>query len=220
MVSGESLLRNEGKSQFNWKTFRVKVLASSAAMIFGAAVLLMSVLAISNPAVVHPNTEPVTLIMDTAASSASLAKMEYYLPYPGILPDSPLYKIKALRDRVELWLTFNPTDKASKELQFADKRINAAIFLMQGGKANLAVSTATKAEKYLESAVNLALDETKKGKDMKSLLGEMDKSANKHLEVLNDLAAKVGGEDLKALQSAMGTTQATDDKIKQTVLEK
>jgi hypothetical protein len=96
--------------------------------------------------------------------------MEYYLPYPGILPDSPLYKIKALRDKIDLWFTFNPVEKATKELQYADKRINAAIFLMQGGKASLGVSTATKAEKYLESAAGLAVGEEKSGKDVKSLL--------------------------------------------------
>lgn len=182
-------------------------------------VLLMSVMAISNPDVVHPNDSPAIPMNGTEATLAGLVKMEYYLPYPGILPDSPLYKIKALRDRISLWLTFDPQEKARKELLFADKRVNAAIFLMQGGKVSLGVTTATKAEKYLQSAVGLALAESKKGKDVKSLLLELDKSASKHIEVLTDLATKVSGDDNKSVEDAIKTSQASDNQLKQTLLE-
>jgi len=219
MIRGNGLFGKDKISQFSWKNFRVKMLASSAGMIFGTVVLLMSLLAISNPALVHPNTESASLMPDTEASSASLARIEYYLPYPGLLPDSPLYKIKALRDRIALWLTFDPPEKARKELQFADKRINAAIFLMQGSKVSLGVTTATKAEKYLESAVSLTIEQFKNKKDVKSLLTELDKSANKHLEVLRDLLIKVTGDDRKALQMAMSTSQASDDKVRQAIRE-
>lgn len=198
----------------------MKMLAGSAAVIFGVAVLLMSVLAISNPAVVHPSSESGTLVSDAPATSASLIKMVYYLPYPGILPDSPLYKIKALRDRIALWLTFDPVEKATKELLYADKRINAAIFLLQGGKVSLGVSTATKAEKYLESAAGLTIGEAKKGKDVKSLLLSLDKSAQKHQEVLGELIGKVTGADRAALQAAVKTNQAADERIKQALLDK
>jgi hypothetical protein len=219
-VDGNSLFGKGNISPFSWDSFRMKVVASSAAIIFGIAVLVMSVLAISNPAVVHPNTESATLVTISEATSASLFKMEYYLPYPGILPDSPLYKIKALRDRIALWLTFNQTDKSKKELLYADKRINAAIFLMQGGKTGLGVSTATKAEKYLESAAGVALSEAKKGKDVKSLLSELDKSANKHLEVLRDLGEQTSGDDKKAIQTAIVTTQGTAERVTQALRDK
>ena len=79
-----------------------------------------------------------------AAKEAVTVKVEYYLPYPGILPDSPLYKIKAIRDRVQLVLTFDEVQKAERELLYADKRVGAAWALADGGKADLAVSTATK----------------------------------------------------------------------------
>ena len=220
MIRGDELFGKKEISQFSWKNFQMKILASSAAVVFGAAVLLMSVLAISDPAVVHPNSESATLMPDTASTSAGLVKMEYYLPYPGILPDSPLYKIKALRDKIDLWFTFNPVEKATKELQYADKRINAAIFLMQGGKASLGVSTATKAEKYLESAAGLAVGEEKSGKDVKSLLLQLDKSAEKHREVLGELILKVAGNDRKALEAAVSTNQAADERVKQAIRDR
>jgi hypothetical protein len=65
----------------------------------------MSLLAVSNPVAVHPSVESATLSAEMNATSASLVRIEYYLPYPGLLPDSPLYKIKALRDRDKMWLT-------------------------------------------------------------------------------------------------------------------
>ncbi len=220
-IIGEgSVFGNEEKIGSGWRKFKARIIASSAGMIFGGGVLLLSGLAITNPAVVHPNMEPTPgVVADVAASQASMARIEYYLPYPGILPDSPLYKIKALRDRIALWLTFDPAEKSKKELLYADKRINAAIFLMQGGKGGLAVSTATKAEKYLESAAGVAVGEEKSGKDEKSLLLNLDKSGKKHLEVLKDLEVNVSGEDLKALQVAEATTQSVINKVEQAVLE-
>jgi hypothetical protein len=219
MIRGDSLFEKGEKSQFNWKNLRMKLLASSAAVFFGMAVLVMSVMTISNPEIVHPSSESAILVTNNEATTAGLVRMEYYLPYPGILPDSPLYKIKALRDRIALWLTFDQTEKARKELQYADKRINAAIFLMQGGKSSLGVSTATKAEKYLEAAVGLALNEVKNKKDVKSLLSELDKSANKHLEVLGGMMITTTGDDQKAIQLAMGTNRAADDRVRQAILD-
>jgi hypothetical protein len=203
-----------------WNKFQMKVVAGSAAVMFGVAVLVMSFLAISNPAVVHPSSDERTVTAaPVQATSEAMIKMEYYLPYPGILPDSPLYKIKALRDRLELWLTFAEPSKAKKELVFADKRINAAIFLMQGGKSALAVSTATKAEKYLQTAVGRTVGESSKGTDVKSMLAELIKSTSKHLEVIGDLKGKVQGDDLKALETAEKTTQFNLQRLQQTLRE-
>jgi Domain of unknown function (DUF5667) len=206
-------------SPFNWKKSIGGMLASSAAIIFGVAVLLMSLLAVSNPVAVHPSTDIASQAAEMDATSASLMRIEYYLPYPGLLPDSPLYKVKALRDRIAFWLTFGEQDKARRELLYADKRINAAIFLVQGGKINLGVSTATKAEKYLESAVNRAIGEAKAGRDVKSLLSELAKACSKHLEVLDGLIQKVGGEGQKSLQVVYGTTQVSLEKVNQALAE-
>lgn len=100
-------------------------------------------------------------------------KVEYYLPYPGILPDSPFYKIKMVRDWLSLRLTFDKKEKAQKELLFADKRINAAKSLFEGGKKELAKTVATKAEKYLQQAREHGAD--------------VSKAVLKHNEILTEL---------------------------------
>ena len=154
-----------------WGSVRNAIIGCSAAVLFGIAVLLMSIYSVATPQVVHP-AEPVTV------------KVEYYLPYPGILPDSPLYKVKAARDRVMLWLGLDGGKKAKRELLYADKRIGAAAALADGGQMELAVSTATKAEKYLELAVNRVRKLSGAGKDVKSIKMVLVKAIAKHREIL------------------------------------
>lgn len=155
-----------------WGNVRNAIIGCSAAVLFGIAVLLMSIYSVAAPARVYPAGEVVTV------------RVQYYLPYPGMLPDSPLYKVKAARDRVMLWLTVNEEKKAKRELLYADKRIGAAAALLDGGKPDLAITTATKAEKYLESAVNRVKTLSSQGKDVKSVEMVLEKAIAKHREIL------------------------------------
>ncbi|MFA6005591.1 MAG: DUF5667 domain-containing protein [Patescibacteria group bacterium] len=76
------------------------------------------------------------------------AVQEYQLPYPGILPDNPLYPAKVVRDRMMEFFTREPLKKSELYLLFADKRINMAQFIRQTNWS-LTEETASKAEKYL-----------------------------------------------------------------------
>lgn len=176
--SGQNL---SGKGSFidsAWGNLRNALIGCSAALLFGLAVLLMSILSVGRSAAAEVAgltvKEPVTV------------RVEYYLPYPGMLPDSPLYKIKAVRDRLQLVLTFDEIRKAERELLYADKRIGAAQALADGGKMDLAVSTATKAEKYLESAVNRVKKLSGSGRDVKSMIMTLEKAVAKHREILEN----------------------------------
>ncbi len=192
---------------------RNAVLGCSAAMLFGLAVLLMSIFSVANPQSAYPAEE----VLAKATGPVSV-RVEYYLPYPGILPDSPLYRVKALRDKMRLGLTFDQEAKAQKELLFADKRIGAAIALIEGGKVPLGVSTATKAEKYLESAVKRIMALQRDGRDVKSMLGILIRATAKHIEVLETMMERVGdkGEGLgKSWQMAKTLSQ----QVQQTLIE-
>ena len=116
-------------------------------------------------------------------------KVDYYLPYPGILPDHPLYWLKMVRDRVQLWLTTDSLQKAERLLLYADKRLGAGWALIEGNKADLGITTLTKAEKYLEQAVSAGqkLGEGEKEVEFKAKLA---KAIKKHEEVLNLIEGK------------------------------
>lgn len=187
------------------------VLGSFTAIIFGVVILMASILAVTNPTAVFPHA--------AGAGEQAEAKVEYYLPYPGILPDSPLYKLKAARDKVWLWLTFSPEEKAKRELLFADKRINAAVFLMEGGKEALGVTTATKAEKYLEQAVNRAVKLSEDSRDVKSLLSTLVTASAKHMEILGNLEDKATGARAQTVKGTWEVMKVVHERAEQALLE-
>ncbi len=198
-----------------WGNLRNAIIGCSAAVLFGLAVLLLSILSATSPQKVFPQG-----VATVSAQSASpTPRADYYLPYPGILPDNPLYTLKTLRDRVRLWLTFDEGRKAQWELLYADKRINAAQALVAGGKVELGISTATKGEKYLEQAVDREIKMQKSGRDVKSDLMVLSKAVDKHLEILQDLKSRAMGSEGEVLYQTGQLTRSLQGKVGQAILE-
>lgn len=202
--SGQNLSEKGSFVESVWGSLRNALIGCSAALLFGLAVLLMSVFSVGFP---------------KAAEDQATVKVEYYLPYPGMLPDNPLYKIKALRDKMQLVVTFDEVRKAERELLFADKRIGAAVALVEGGKVDLGLSTATKAEKYLESAVNRAIKLSGEGRDVKSSLLSLTKAVVKHQEILEMIGTKAGGVGNEVLRGSLETVRGLREKLAQAMLE-
>ncbi len=115
-------------------------------------------------------------------------EVDYELPYPGrILPDHPLWPLKALRDRLWLMVVTNPTKKAEIKLLFADKRVTAARILFERDKSELGLSTLTKAEKYLEEAFDQGKLAQAKKAEMGTFFENLAMSALKHRQVIEDI---------------------------------
>jgi hypothetical protein len=217
---------NQIKNVFGkWKRIATALVLAAGALVCGVLVLGMSFMAASDPIraklvasesarlIMAPNTEAAATI------AAEPVKVEYYLPYPGILPDNPLYKLKAIRDRLRLWFELDEEKKARLELLYANKRINAAVFLVDGGKGSLGVTTATKAEKYLEQAVERTLKLSKDGKDVKSLMTELMTACRKHAEILTGLQKRAEGEAKKTLELDLAKTELHIQRLEQMLLE-
>ena len=114
--------------------------------------------------------------------------IDYYLPYEGkVLPDHPLWQVKAFRDRLWLLLTTNSGKKADLKLLFADKRLSSAKVLFERNKAEVAFSTLSKAEKYLEEAYFQEEESRMKGDDTAEFLQRLTKASLKHREVINEI---------------------------------
>lgn len=198
-----------------WGNLRNAIVGCSAAVLFGLAVLLMSIFSVTRPQSVFPqNTSTVA-----AEEIMVPPKVEYYLPYPGILPDNPLYNLKVIRDKLRLALTFDERKKAEGELLYADKRINAAKALIEGGKTGLGVSTATKAEKYLEKSVDGTIKLQKMGRDIRSLQLTLVKATAKHLELIQELMPKTSGDDRLGLENSLKLARMLGEKIAQAIRE-
>jgi len=55
--------------------------------------------------------------------------VEYALPYPGMLPDNPLYFLKQVRDWIMEKIIADPVRKIEFYVLQSDKDINASVFL-------------------------------------------------------------------------------------------
>lgn len=135
----------------------------------------------------------------TPAQTASETAVNYQLPYPGLLPDHPLYFLKAARDRVFSFFISNPLKKAEFNLLQADKRVEASYMLSKKGeeKIDLAQSTFSKAENYFEDAVNRAYDAKTQGMNTIELSKKLTDANHKHQQVLNDLTKSINSQDRK-----------------------
>lgn len=123
--------------------------------------------------------------------------INYQLPYPGkILPDSALWPVKALRDRVWLFLTTSDTRKAELKLLFADKRLGSAKILFERGKPEIAFTTLTKAEKYLEEAVIKEKENRAKNIDTSEFLLRLANASLKHYQLMEEMLT-VAPDDAK-----------------------
>jgi len=154
-----------------------------------------------------------------AATESGQTPVDYYLPYPGILPDHFLYPIKMIRDRILVFFTTDPLKKAELFLLFADKRIGAAKSLVEGGKQELGVTTLTKAEKYLEKAVNQENVAREKGKDTITFLEKMAKASLKHEELLLEIKEKVGESAQTVVDDALSYPRRAYEQV-MAILEK
>lgn len=130
-------------------------------------------------------------------------KIDYYMPYPGILPDHPLYKIKMVRDQLWLSLTSDPVKKAELLLLFADKRIGAGEVLIKGNKVSLGISTLIKGEKYLERAMAEVDKAKRKGIKVENISAKLKNAPLKYEEVLIDLEESVSPDGKVALEDLL-----------------
>lgn len=126
-------------------------------------------------------------LAQSEVSGDSAEEVNYELPYPGLLPDNPLYFLRAARDRIVSFLIADPKKKAEFNLLQADKRLNAGIYLFDKGKIDLSISTISKAENYFEEALGKTKEASLQGMDAKSITGKLIESSKKHQQEIAKL---------------------------------
>lgn len=146
-------------------------------------------------------------------ASGAAQKVDYILVYPGILPDHPLYSLKMIRDRILEFLTRDAVKKAELFILFADKRLGAGRALIEGGKADLGVTTITKAEIYLERAVDQASLAQQEKKEVGNLFEKLEESLRKHIETLEELLEKAPDSAKPGLESASKNSQKSLNRV-------
>lgn len=168
-----------------------RILGITFAFILASLILIVSIFRTSLPN--YAFYQPVN---SQTSQKPFVSGVDYYFPYTGILPDHPLWFLKAFRDQFWLLVTNDPMRRADLLLLFADKRVVMSKILIKDGKASLGVSTAVKAEQYLEEAYSEAEVASSHGVDALGFYQRIARASLKHREEIEE-AIKYAPEDAK-----------------------
>ena len=142
--------------------------------------------------------------------------ISYKLPYPGLLPDNPLYFLKSFRDNVMGFFIGNPVDKAEFALLQADKKVAASYLLVtqERNKAALAESTFSEAQDYFEDAIEKTAEAKKQGMNVDDLTKRLAEANQKHFQVLHEIEHQVNTTNKKKFQDESDRAKALAKKVK------
>lgn len=141
-------------------------------------------------------------------------KIEYTLPYAGILPDHPLYFIKAARDGVLQFFTRDDYKKVQLYLLLSDKRLSMAKDLATKGKWQLATSTLTKGEKYMSYIPPIVVKMKKQGSSPpQDFILTSRLSGEKHQEIIENLIQDSPPNERQNLEEALKINAKTQQQL-------
>jgi hypothetical protein len=142
-------------------------------------------------------------------------KIDYALPYPGVLPDHPLYFLKRVRDAILEVLIMEPVRKSEFYILQGDKRLEMGVMLVEQKKFALAETTVSKAEKYMEKAVvGLTTYKTNGGVVAPYVIEHAQKAVAKHMEVLGELLVQVPDAQKNGMTSSIELTTKVQQEAK------
>ncbi len=155
------------------------------------------------------------LAMTPALSPTPTPQIDYPLPYPGILPDNPLYQLKTLRDRIVSFFIADPLRKADFDLLQADKRVNAGyfLFLQRHNKEALIALTISKGDNYFSLGLGKAQEAIKQGEDANDLLRRMHDAAFTYESLLTKMISQSNGSLQTNLQSEEKRVQEFEKQV-------
>ena len=167
------------------------------AFVLAFAILSVSFLRSASVSPAYGYSSPVPVVKNVP-SPTPIPTINYVLPYPGgILPDNWLWYCKATRDRMQYLVTGDPLRKAELNLLYSDKRLGASLTLFENKKPDLAVTTLTKGEKYLEEAVKDEALARKAGINTNDFLIKLANASLRHRQVIEENIIPLAPEDIK-----------------------
>jgi len=131
-------------------------------------------------------------------------EVEYQLPYPGILPDHPLYFLKRFRDFVLETLIADPLRKAEFYILQGDKRLAMGMMMSAAGKASEGESVISKGEKYMEKAYQYLINQKNAGVAIPAYITEkIGNALAKHQEVISSLLLNANEQEKAGLTGSL-----------------
>jgi hypothetical protein len=138
----------------------------------------------------------------SSSSSQMSPTVDYQLPYPGLLPDNPLYFLKMFRDNLTSFFLSKPLDKAQFDLMQSDKNVEASYLLVtqQAGKTDLAFKTFSQGQDEFAQAIEQTIAAKKQGYSITEMNKKLDLSNQKHEQILHLIDQQTGQNSSQTFQ--------------------
>ncbi len=153
-----------------------RIVLSGSLIVYFFVVVLMQA---AQPA--FAEEKPVPIDMEINA-------VEYDLPYPGMLPDHPLYVLKSARDAVMVFLTRDYIKKSELMLLLSDKHVAMAMALAKNGEWGDAAELLQQSEDMFDEMLTTLEESASQGVSPgEELIQQVTMSNEKHKEVIQQL---------------------------------
>ncbi|MEM7821520.1 MAG: DUF5667 domain-containing protein [Candidatus Aenigmatarchaeota archaeon] len=141
-------------------------------------------------------------------------------PQAGITPDSFLYNLERIWERIQLRLTFNPTNRVRLRLLFAEERMLELDEMIRREKLEFVENLLKDKEGELDEA-DVEIEKLKiAGIDTTSLLEHLSNMTYKHVEVLERVLERVPESARPAIEKAINLSVARHENCIERLLEK
>lgn len=138
----------------------------------------------------------------------------YFLGFgSNFSPNSPFYFVKRLQENLILGLTFDPTKRQDIRLQMAGERLGEIESLVRSNQTKNLSSVSRDYQKTLNT-VTAGLDEVQNSSSQKDeSLKQFEEESAKHTLVLEEVAARAGGESQNSLDGAIAASSKVSDTV-------
>ena len=144
-----------------------------------------------------------------AMADTGVQKSSYVLPYPGLLPNHPLYFIKKFRDQIIEMLIVDPQRKSEFYLLQSDKYLSASVLLDQQGLTPLSQGQLDLSTQRVTDSVSQLSKVKQLGQPIPAgSIDRMNQALEKHLEVVDELTSR---KTINTLNARTALLKAQDD---------
>lgn len=174
-----------------------RILSCFVFIVFGMT-LLQPVCVHAQDSSIPQQAETMMVIQETPENQLETTKtpVEYALPYPGMLPDHPLFFLKRLRDSLMEMLISDPMKKAEFYLLQADKRLAMALAYEEKKQTTSVLSMITEDANYYKKLTGILSEQEKQTVPVPGyLVSKIRSSLQKHIEVMTGFTNRATGQD-------------------------
>jgi hypothetical protein len=134
---------------------------------------------------------------------------DYLLPYPGMLPDNPLYFLKVIRDNLTSFFISKPLSKANFDLLQSDKDVAASYLLItrEQGKGTLALQTFSQSQNYFADALQQTRSAKKQGYSIADVSKKLQEAQQKHVQMLHSIGQQSHQENTQLYKNELHQTE-------------